>query len=435
MSDRVVVIGNPDSVFVQTPVRYWRSLGIDAVVLTAQWAGSATVGGDVPVVTAEALVPSGMRRIADGLVPFLNLANTVANQDRARVASALETWGPSVEPPSIAPPLWRAPLIAAASDSLDPACVLGHEAFAYGLATSLCAAPRRALFAWGADVLQYARMSDMADGLVRQSLSGVDYVLTTSRSMEDALHTRFDIPRERIAVISYGVDRQQFCPAIGVRAERIRGTYGLAPNARVLMNLRRFMSHWGSTIAWPAMMAAAERRADVHLVLLAGEIPEADITCALEQAHARGLGGRVTAMRGTVPLDTVADLMSIADVGLSLVDATEPLSWSVLQAVASGAAVVVRDQATYRDECARGLSVRLAPGLDADQLTDTIVELLDDVGLRARMRVANDCFIREYHDQHAHLVRLLHIVAGRDTAQRLLRAGRLQSAAAGVRVV
>ena len=57
MPDRVVVIGDPDSVFVQTPVRFWRDRGVDAVILTARWQGGRTVNGDLPVVSAESLAP------------------------------------------------------------------------------------------------------------------------------------------------------------------------------------------------------------------------------------------------------------------------------------------------------------------------------------------------------------------------------------------
>ena len=57
MPDRVVVIGDPASVFVQTPVRFWRERGVDAVILAARWQGGTTVDGDLPVVAAESLAP------------------------------------------------------------------------------------------------------------------------------------------------------------------------------------------------------------------------------------------------------------------------------------------------------------------------------------------------------------------------------------------
>jgi glycosyltransferase involved in cell wall biosynthesis len=421
VSDRVVVIGNPDSVFVQAPVRYWRSLGIDAVILTARWTGPASVGGDLPVLTAETLAPAWVRRAADGLYPLLDVvdASSLAH-DRGRVRRALETWGPDAEAPLIAPPIWDALLIAAAADALEPACVLGHEAFAYGLATSLAAVPRRALFAWGADVLHYAAMSDIAGVLVRQALHGVDYVLTNAQSMDDAMHERFGVPRDRIALVSYGVDRRQFRRAIGERDARIRAAHGIAPGAPVVMNIRRFMPHWGATVAWAAMMAAAKRRPDVHLILLDGAPADAGLSKALEHARASGFANRITTIRGSIALDTVADLMSVADVSLSMVDSLEPVSWSVLQAASCGSAVVVGDQPTYRTECARGLAARLVQPRDVAAISGAILNLLDDDALRARMRADNDRFLTEHHDQHTQMTRLLRIVAGSETAARLL---------------
>lgn len=424
MSDRVVVVGNPDSVFVHAPVRYWRSLGIDVVILTARWTGPPTVGGDLPVISAESLAPPWVTRAADGLVPFLDAVNaTSLAVDPVRVRAALETWGTSVEPPSVTPAVNDAILIAAAADVLEPACVFGLEAFSYGVATSICPAPRRALFAWGADVLHYANMSDVASTLVREALLRVDYVLTNVTSMADALHERFGVPRDRLALISYGVNREQFRPATDERAARIRAAYGIPPGARVVMNVRRFLPHWGRAAAWPAMMAVAERRSDVHLVLLDGCPGDADVSEAIDEARVRGLAGQLTAVRGYLPLDTVADLMSVADVSLSLVDSLEPVSWSVLQAAACGSAVIVGDQPTYRAECARGLAAVLVAPREVAALIERILEVLDDAQLRARMRVDNDRFLTEHHDQHAQMIRLLRIVAGSETATRLLIRG------------
>jgi glycosyltransferase involved in cell wall biosynthesis len=115
--------------------------------------------------------------------------------------------------------------------------------------------------------------------------------------------------------------------------------------------------------------------------------------------------------------------MSIADVSLSVVEPLEPLSWSVLQAAACGSAVVVGDQATYRDESARGLAVRLVSPRDVTEVTAAMQELLDDPQRRASLAGANDRFLTGHHDQHAQMVRLLRIVAGRAAADRLMRCG------------
>lgn len=421
MADRVVVIGDPASVFVQTPVRFWRERGVDAVILTARWSGGGTVDGDLPVITAETLAPPWAVSAARAVYSLLDAANASSLAvDPARVRTALQAWAHTAVPPSIAPPAHDALLIAAAADALDPACVFAHEAFAYGLAASSCTAPRRALMAWGADVLQYARMTDVAHALVRQALHGVHYVLTNATTMEDALHERFDLPRARMARISYGVDRQMFQRATGARATAIRHTYGIAVGARVVMNIRRFLPHWGSALAWPAMAALAEARPDVHLVLLGGATSDDDMTAAEADARARGLSGRVTFVRGDAPLATVADLMALADVSLSLVRTLEPVSWSVLQAVACGSAVVVADQPSYALEGNRGLDVHRLQSCGVTDIGAAAAALLDDPGRAAAMAQANARYLSAHHDRDIELTRLLRIVAGAATAERLL---------------
>ncbi len=424
MRDRVVVIGDPESVFVQTPVRFWRDLGVDAIILTARWQGPATVDGDLPVVTAEALAPAWLTAAAHGLYPFVEAVNASSlAHNPGRVTAALRTWAHSAVPPSLAPPVFDALLIAAAADVLEPACVFGHEAFAYGLATSLSAAPRKALMAWGADVLHYAPMTDLSFAMVRQALNGVHYVLTNTATMEDALHERFAVPRQNIARISYGVDRRSFRPATGQRAGQVRTKYGIAADAPVIMNIRRFLPHWGSAVAWPAMVAVARQRPEVHLVLLGGSGSDGDIERAAAEARALGLDRRVTMIRGHASMDTVAELMSVADVAVSLVGTLEPVSWSVQQAVACGGAVVVADQASYALECVRGLAVHRVPPSSVAHATAAIAELLDDSVRAAAMAAANERYVSEHHDRDVQLTRLLHIVAGAAGAARLLRAG------------
>ena len=423
MSDRVVVIGDPASVFVQTPVRFWRERGVDARILTARWSGGPVVDGDLPVESAEALAPAWVQAFAHGLCPVLDAANRISlAHDPARVTTALAAWAHTADPPSITPPIFDALLIAAAVDTLQPIGVFGHEAFAYGLATSLSRAPRRTMLIWGADVLQFAPMSDVTMALVRQAVDGLDYLLINSDTMAEAIHERFGVPPARLTRFSYGIDRRMFRPATTADARRIRDRWGIPAAARVVMNVRRFLPHWGSDVAWPAMAALAAARPDVHLVLLDGGATAAEIDRASVEARALGLEHRVTFVRGQVPLATVAELMSVADVGLSLVRTLEPVSWSVSQAAACGAALIVADQPSYALEAARGLDVCRTSALDPVSLVALVTELLDDPAARSRMAAANDAYVTAHQDREVELTRLLRLVVGASAAERLLGA-------------
>lgn len=424
---RILVIGDPASVFIQTPVRYWRDRGVDVAILTARWAGPAAVNGDLPVLAAEAVAPASVARTAAALFPLIDAINTDSlRRDPDRVAAALAAWGHTAVPPSLTAPLNDALLIAAAVEILKPDAVFGHEAFAYGLATAICGAPRRTLFAWGADVLQYAAISDLAFTMVRQALHGVRYVLTNSAGMEDALHERFGLPRSSIAHISYGVDRGQFAPASRSRAAAIRAKHGIPVNARIVMNARRFLPHWGSEAAWAAMAMVAEPNPDVHLVLLGGSGSATGLARVRREASERGLLGRMTIMDGDIPLAAVAEMMSIAEIAVSLVGSLEPVSWSVLQAAACGAALVIGDQRSYQDECARGLTALRVPAASASRAAIAIRKLLDDPASSLDSAAANDRFVKRHHDHDVHLTRLLRIVAGANAAEALLASAQIR---------
>lgn len=420
-SERVVVIGDPASVFVQAPVRYWRRCGVDAVIVTARWTGGTTVADGLPVVSAESIADPHVGTLMGRLAPTLGAVDAlVASHDPERVRRALSTWALSATLPSIVPPIQDGLHIASAVDALAPVCVLGQEAFAYGLATAWCRAPRKALVVWGADVLHYADTSDIAHAMVRQALHGVHYVLTNAQPMADALQGRFGVPGARIASIAWGVDGTLFKRTTTPADAAIRARYGIPPNAPVVLNLRRFLPHWAAGTAWAAMLNVAQSRPDVHLVLLDGAPDNPYLARVIEEAAVTGLSDRLTAVPGNVPLETVAELMSIADVSLSLVDSLEPVSWSVLQAAACGSALVIGDQATYRDESARGLKSRFVPLREPRATATAVLELLVSADERREARRCNETYIRTHHDQSEQMGRLLRIAAGREVADRLL---------------
>jgi hypothetical protein len=420
-SERVVVIGDPTSVFVQAPVKYWRSRGVDAVIVTARWTGAATVAGGLPVVNAEAISSPHVETLIGDLMPVLGAMDTIVSaHDPERAGRALSTWAGSATLPSIIPPIQDGLRIASAVDALAPVCVLGQEAFAYGLATAWCHAPRKALVVWGADVLHYADTSDVAHTIVRQALQTVHYVLTNAQPMADALQGRFGVPESRIASVAWGVDRTLFRRAAGPANAETRARYGIPPTAPVVLGLRRFLPHWAAGTAWTAMLNVAEMRPDVHLVVLDGAPDNPHMARVIEEAALRGLSKRLTAVVGNAPLERVAELMAIADVSLSLVDSLEPVSWSVLQAAACGSALVIGDQPTYRAEAARGLGMRFVPLSDPQAAATAALELLAHPDERAALQRGNEAYVRMYHDQAEQMARLLRITAGRDVAHRLL---------------
>lgn len=423
MADRVVVIGNPTSLFVQAPVRDWRRRGVDAVILTAHW-DTDTVADGLPVISAATLASAETRRAVATVTPYVShLDAAIATHEGGRVQDAMRTWGPSARQPQLAPPVADALLIASALDVIQPVAALGHEVFAYGLATQLARAERRSLFVWGSDVLHAAWTSEAAYEMVRGALHAVRYVMTCADTMRAALHEQFGVPLDRIAVVSYGVDRQAFQRLNSQEAAALRATLGIPATARVVTNLRRFLPHWGAATAHDVILSLVLSRRDVHAVVFEGADESGPLTALLRDAAERQVAHRITAIRGHVPLSLVAQVMGMSDVSLSLVDSLEPFSLSVLQAAAAGSRLIVGAQETYRIECERGLVATLVPARDVAATVAAIDAVLDtpDGG---RAASANQRFVAEHYDHDAAMLRQLRIVTGDAVATRLLaRAG------------
>ncbi|MGE3512663.1 MAG: glycosyltransferase, partial [Vicinamibacterales bacterium] len=201
------------------------------------------------------------------------------------------------------------------------------------------------------------------------------------------------------------------------RAARIRSAHDIPPQARVVMNIRRLMPHWGAMTVQRVALSLLARRSDLHVVLLEGASDPTGMDAWLKQIESRGWRDRVSVVRGHSPLQQVADLMAVSDIGLSLVDSLEPCSLSVLQAAAAGGQLVIADQETYRALCRDGLHATLvAPGDDVG-LIDGVLARLDDAVAAADVASANRSFIGRRFDHRQAMLRLLRIVAG-ETAYR-----------------
>lgn len=423
MPGPLVLIGNPNSIFVRAMARHWHERGIDVAIVTAHHWGGADFNDDgVRVVAAEGGLHRDVRAALDVVVPLVtSLESELHGARRERVAGALGAWEAGSEAPSLMPPIIDGIAIAAAVRQLNPVAVLGHEAFAYGIATALCTDVRRVMFAWGADVLQFCNTSDTAAAMMKSLLNQMTYVLAGSESVQRRIVDQFGVPASRAVQISLGVNRQQFKPPAADHTAAIRRRYGIPMDAPVALNVRRFRSFWGSEVALDALLGLAVAQPDLHVIFMGGAGTEQAMAEARQRAMSAGLGRRFIGIDGDAPIDQVVDLMSISDVFLSLTQREEPLSLSVLQAAACGSIGVVSDQATYRTALGEGLQAALVDPTSVAAVTHQVQQLLADPNARSRMGKLNEKYIGERHDESAHMQRLLRLVVGGEMAERLMR--------------
>ena len=182
----------------------------------------------------------------------------------------------------------------------------------------------------GSDIHHNARIPGPRRQL-RWALPRAARVVAVSRGLADEV-AALGVPRDRIALVLNGVDRELFRPR---DRDAARTALGLPVEARIVLYVGTLKPSKGILDLIAAFEMLAARRADAHLVV----VGEGELRARVDELAARVprmhvLGGR--------PLAEVPTLMAACDV-LALASWNEGTPNVVMEALASGRRVVATD--------------------------------------------------------------------------------------------
>lgn len=178
-------------------------------------------------------------------------------------------------------------------------------------------------------------------------------------------------------VIYNGIDPQPFLQAAAQRKpsqDRLRlvytGILGAHKGVHTAIDALGMLEAWGE----------ADR---LHLTVVGGGHPDYEANLKQRVAE-QGLGGLVT-FRGRVPRSEIAGILAGNDVFLFTSAYEEPLARTVMEAMATGLAVVGTAVGGQREMLEDGVNALVFPAEDAPQLAECIQRLRRDPALRSRL--------------------------------------------------
>jgi len=253
---------------------------------------------------------------------------------------------------------------------------------------------------WGEDVTRSAK-SALYRGLLWLCIAVSHCTVSVSQAMHQQMLARFPRFREKLRYIPNGVEGSLAPAAARPEAAGLRVLYvgSLIPRKDVATLVD----------AW-SRVPAAERR-DWRLTLV-GAGPEESRLRAAAQAH--GFLEQVT-FAGAVPRAAVADHYRHADVFV-LPSRSEGMPSVVLEAMASGVAVIGTDIDGIRELVGPGRQGWLFPAGDADALADRLRDMARDpaacrgMGVASRRAIEDGGYLwpqvgRQYADLYASLAK------------------------------
>lgn len=264
---------------------------------------------------------------------------------------------------------------------------------------ALCGAQPLMVMSWGSDVLVAPDRSAWNRWVTRFTLSKARMVVADCRAVRDRVLRFSALKPEQIVHLPFGVDLREF--AEPPRPAGFRAALGWE-GCRVLLSTRSFEPGRGNEIFFEAIRGALSRWEDVR-VIMAGE---GSLRGGfVERVRKNGLSGRIH-LPGQVPNDRMAGFFREADLYVSASE-SDGTSVSLLEAMASGLAVVVPDAYGNREWVRQGVNGWLYRSGDISALGSCIAEALERKEERERMGRANRALVAERADWEKNFERLL----------------------------
>ena len=232
-------------------------------------------------------------------------------------------------------------------------------------------------------------------------MAGAAFVSVVTRPLQSEVHSRVDIPIDRLPVISMGVDTIVFQP--GPIREAVPAQLNLLTVARLHRNK-------GHDHVLAAMRVLVDRGYDLHYTI-AGDGPDRDKV--EESVDKLGLRSRVT-LPGTIGEHQVLEFLQSTDVFvLASVAVGEAAPVAVMEAMSCGVPVVCSIIGGTADMINNGVDGFLVAQRDEAGLASALECLADNVVLRRRISVAARARAQQDFDYRTLALRLLHEIRRR----------------------
>ncbi|MCW7537511.1 glycosyltransferase [Aquabacterium sp. A7-Y] len=258
----------------------------------------------------------------------------------------------------------------------------------YYAAVALCGMPRRPTLVGTCHDMGTRLSSRKLSLFYAWSLRRTAAVAMVGRQVHDRFVGGGIVPGAKATTVLNGIPVERFAPS-AERRTRARAALGLAPDALVIGAVGRLVPLKNHRLLIEALPTLAALHPQLRLVLIGGGPLEQELR---DEATRLGVAGRVV-FAGLRP--DVAELTPAFDV-FAMPSLTEGLSIALLEACATGLAVVATRVGGNPEIVSHGHTGLLVPAADAGALQQALAELLGQPAQRERLGQAAAAWVRAH---------------------------------------
>jgi len=255
------------------------------------------------------------------------------------------------------------------------------------------------LMPYGSDILIEPEKSLLRRMIVKYAIKKADIITCDCDTVKHKIIDLTGLPETNIITFPWGIELDIFHPDAG-KSVRVRQKLQWLDNKIIIMN-RAFKPVYGLPYFVNALPAILRQEPSTRVILIGSGILDAEIRSLVS---VKGLNNFVTFV-GSVPINHMPDYLNAADiyVSTSLSDGT---SLSLLEAMACSLPVVVTDIPANKEWVIDGHNGFVVPPNDSSELSNRVVTLLRNSGLRNLMGQRNLAIARAKADWNKNVDKL-----------------------------
>ena len=246
---------------------------------------------------------------------------------------------------------------------VKPALVHAHNVYGYGWIAALARCSPLVIHAYGGDILpeQMQNIKCYQFILSKYAIRKADRLIVTGQHMISAVADNFGANKDKIKLLSRGVDLEVFQPFSLTKKESLKAKYGIGTGDFVLLSPRYlFNSVYNIDIILKAVSRLKEEFPEILLFQMHNHKEgEPCFRQMIELIKEWGIEDRVRILR-MVPMQQMAEIYNLADICIS-VPSSDGFPVTVLEASACKVPLIVSDLSYTKEwfECGKnGLVVK-----------------------------------------------------------------------------
>jgi glycosyltransferase involved in cell wall biosynthesis len=280
-----------------------------------------------------------------------------------------------------------APAIRNLARRLDVDLVHAHYLLPYGYWAAEAGVHPLVMSPWNTDIFTYGRERARGRKRVRAAVAaGDDYVVSSIGNADETV--RLGADPDRVHRIVWYVDLRPFGPEH--RKPGLAARYGWPDDSLVILSLRNYRPNTNLDVLLRAFDRVSREEPRVRLIMAArGGWIRDEIEAVLDELELRDRVVQVFAAP-----DELAELCASSDIGVSIAS-TDATPASMIESMASGLPMVMGDAITIDEWITPGEGGEVVDCRDEDAVTEALLKLARDPGLRARYGERNVRVTRE----------------------------------------